>query len=54
MEDPVIAGDGITYERKFIQQWLTRSNKSAFTGGPLPHKTLIPNIPLRNNIKNFK
>ena len=48
MKDPVIAGDGITYERKSIEEWISKRDTSPFTGAPLPHKTLISNIALRS------
>jgi hypothetical protein len=48
-EDPVIcAGDGQTYERKEIEEWLKNKNTSPFdTSKPLTSKTLIPNIAVR-------
>lgn len=35
MQDPVIAGDGIYYERKAIQEWLKYKNRSFVTGKPI-------------------
>ena len=48
-EDPVIcAGDGQTYERKEIEEWLKNKETSPFdTSKPLTSKTLIPNITVR-------
>jgi len=48
-EDPVIcAGDGQTYERKEIDNWLKNKETSPFdTSKPLSSKTLIPNIAVR-------
>ena len=48
-EDPVIcAGDGQTYERTEIEEWLKNKNTSPFnTSKPLSSKTLIPNIAVR-------
>lgn len=38
--DPVVAGDGHTYERACIQQWLKTSTKSPKTNLPLPTTAL--------------
>jgi hypothetical protein len=32
MEDPVVAADGVTYERSFIENWFTRSGDSPLMG----------------------
>ena len=49
MRDPVVAIDGHTYERKYIEQWLriTPSPKSPMTGSELRETALIPNHALR-------
>ena len=44
MQDPVIAGDGHTYERAAIQHWLQGSSLSPVTGEKLPHTRLVPNV----------
>ena len=44
MQDPVIAGDGHTYERAAIQHWLQGSSLSPVTGDKLPHTRLVPNV----------
>ncbi|KAL3153167.1 hypothetical protein ABBQ38_011919 [Trebouxia sp. C0009 RCD-2024] len=44
MVDPVIAGDGHTYERTAIQHWLQGSSLSPVTGDKLPHTRLVPNV----------
>ena len=44
MKDPVIAGDGHTYERAAIQHWLQGGSLSPVTGEKLPHTRLVPNV----------
>ncbi|GJP82637.1 hypothetical protein CLOP_g12870 [Closterium sp. NIES-67] len=44
MQDPVIAPDGYTYERRFIEDWLKENTVSPKTGKQLPHKALVPNL----------
>ena len=54
MEDPCIAADGHSYERREIEAWLDRSKRiSPMTGAPLPHTHLMPNHALRNAIQDF-
>ncbi|CAI7923342.1 unnamed protein product [Closterium sp. NIES-54] len=43
-KDPVIAADGYTYERRYIEEWFKDSSVSPKTGKPLSHKALIPNL----------
>ena len=48
-DDPVVASDGITYEKAAIQAWILLKNEddvvvSPSTGDPLTHRTLVPNI----------
>lgn len=64
MEDPVICGDGHSYERAAIEAWVWRCGcssarqrakckhkvSSPVTNMPLPHKQLIANHALRNLI----
>jgi hypothetical protein len=52
LQDPVITCDGITYERKAIEEWFSCGNgetvvTSPMTGMPLPVMTLIPNVALK-------
>jgi len=51
MQDPVVAGDGHTYDRSSISQWLLRSSKSPMTGEILENNSLLPNFTLRSMIK---
>ena len=54
MEDPCIAADGNSYERREIQAWFARGKRtSPMTGAQLPHTHLTPNINLKKAIQNF-
>lgn len=48
MEEPVVAADGHTYERKAIEQWLMRHRTSPKTNAPLDSRTLVPNHSIRS------
>jgi hypothetical protein len=50
MRDPVVASDCYTYERRAIEEWMSRSMISPKTGTPLPNKELVPNLTLRASI----
>jgi len=56
--DPVIAADGITYERSFIEKWFLEGNlKSPVTGLTFDNKKITPNFALQkvlNLIKELK
>lgn len=54
MEDPVIASDGITYNRSEIEEWFKKHHTSPKTGEILKSKGLIPNISIRNAIEEWK
>ena len=58
MKDPVICvGDGNTYERTEIENYLKQNNKSPVTGAAVDNpmlKTLIPNNALKGIIEKFK
>ena len=47
MNDPVVASDGFTYDRSFIEGWFRENNTSPTTGGELLTKELIPNNSLK-------
>ena len=50
--DPVVCtGDGQTYERSAIVQWLAASDMSPVTGQPLVSRDLVPNRALRSIIQ---
>ena len=58
MTDPVICPDGHSYEREYIEQWITQNNGnfvSPMTGARmlLTVEQLIPNIVLRQTIQEF-
>ena len=55
MKDPVTASDGYSYERTAIEAWF-RNGKSTSprTGLALINTHLIPNIPLRNLIREYQ
>lgn len=54
MEDPCVAADGYTYDRKAIEIWLKEDDKSPMTNLPLPDKSLIPNYTLLSAIMEWK
>jgi len=54
MEDPVVAADGHSYERKAIEGWFSSHNTSPLTNLPLKNKDLIPNHNLRSSIAQYK
>lgn len=43
-EDPVVAADGHTYERKAVSKYLESNDVSPLTGDKLAHKSLTPNL----------
>ena len=51
MKDPVICSDGITYEKKSIEEWLRRNSISPITRQPITVRNLFPNIALRSLIQ---
>jgi hypothetical protein len=53
MRDPVIAGDGHSYERESIERWLQTHRTSPMTGRPLHSRNLIPNHRLRSLIDDL-
>ncbi|KAL0321679.1 UNVERIFIED_CONTAM: U-box domain-containing protein 52 [Sesamum calycinum] len=54
MTDPCVAGDGYTYERKAIEEWLKEKDTSPMTNLQLPHKCLTPNYTLLSAIMEWK
>ncbi len=54
MKEPVILMDGHSYERKAIEDWLTRSGRSPLTNELLSDRTtLIENYALKSSIESF-
>nr|CAD1820636.1 unnamed protein product [Ananas comosus var. bracteatus] len=54
MDEPYVASDGYTYDRKAIEMWLSMNDKSPMTNLRLPNKNLIPNHSLRSAIEDWK
>ncbi|KAI4371554.1 hypothetical protein MLD38_019774 [Melastoma candidum] len=53
MEDPLVAGDGFTYEAEAIRGWLDQHDTSPMTNLPLPNLNLVPNRTLRSAIQEW-
>lgn len=50
-----MAGDGFSYERAAIEDWLARgSGSSPMTGAALVHQHLIPNLAVRSAVSILK
>ncbi|KAL9667511.1 hypothetical protein QQ045_001872 [Rhodiola kirilowii] len=54
MEDPHVAADGYSYDRKAIMKRLEETDQSFITGLPLPHKQLVANYTLLTAILEWK
>lgn len=54
MQEPCVAADGYTYDRKSIETWIQENDKSPMTNLPLPNKNLIPNYTLLSAIMEWK
>eukprot|EP00961_Rhodomonas_salina_P173653 2341958-Rhodomonas_salina.1 len=54
MRDPVIAADGLTYERDAIERWLEGHDTSPRTGAVLPNKLLIANVTFLQAIEEWE
>ncbi|XP_044959092.1 U-box domain-containing protein 35-like [Hordeum vulgare subsp. vulgare] len=54
MEDPCVAADGYTYDRKAIETWVSMKDKSPMTNLRLPSRSLIPNHSLRSAIMDWR
>lgn len=52
MQDPVIAMDGNSYERREILKWLKKKRVSPLTGYQM-NTTIVPNHTLRNTISDI-
>lgn len=53
LRDPVVAADGITYERHAITNWLTSHDTSPMTNIPLANLELHPNNLVRTLIEEL-
>lgn len=54
MEEPVVASDGYTYEKKAILEWLNNSKRSPMTNAPFPKTLFIVNMSLKSAIKEWR
>jgi len=54
MEDPVMAADGFTYERKAIMEWLKGHRRSPMTNEPMAEIVLIANHGLKSAIEEWR
>ncbi|XP_076894117.1 U-box domain-containing protein 35-like isoform X2 [Bidens hawaiensis] len=54
MDDPCVAADGYTYDRRAIEQWFEESDSSPMTNLPLTSRSLTPNITLLSAIMEWK
>nr|DAD47154.1 TPA_asm: hypothetical protein HUJ06_017091 [Nelumbo nucifera] len=54
MDNPCVAADGYTYDRRAIEIWLAQNDKSPMTNLPLPNKNLLPNYTLLSAITEWK
>ena len=54
MDDPVMAFDGHTYERRAIESWLKRRHTSPKTGEELTTAVLLPNHAIRGQIVEWR
>ena len=54
MKDPVICSDSHTYERSAIETWLSKNSQSPMTREIITKDSIVPNITLRNIIKQFR
>ncbi|CAK4724697.1 hypothetical protein LEN26_018362 [Aphanomyces euteiches] len=54
MEDPVVASDGHSYDRKSIQRWFEHKCSSPVTNAWLSSSQLVPNHTLRQAIREYK
>lgn len=50
--DPVLAADGITYEREALTMYFQSQNRSPMTREKIP-TTLIPNVNMKNRVRRL-
>jgi len=53
MSDPVLAGDGHTYDRTAIERWLRSHKTSPKNNDPLPHQMVVPNHNLKRLLEDM-
>ena len=54
MDEPVVAADGFTYEKRCILEWFQKKRTSPTTGAVLISTALIPNHSLKSQINQWK
>ena len=54
MDEPVMAFDGHTYERRAIERWFKRRQTSPKTGEQLANAVLLPNHAMRGQIIEWR
>lgn len=54
IEEPVVAVDGFTYEKRSILEWFRMNRTSPITGAVLTSTTLIPNHSLKSQINQWR
>jgi hypothetical protein len=50
MDDPCVAADGYTYDRKAIEKWLEENDKSPMTNMVVPHNIASPSCTLLSSM----
>ena len=51
--DPVVAPDGVTYDRASIRRWLAAHDVSPVTRAPMASGPLAPNAAVRDYVSAF-
>lgn len=54
MNEPCVAADGYTYDRRAIEDWFEEHNTSPMTDSPLLSKNLLPNYTLYTAIMEWR
>ncbi|XP_010438919.1 PREDICTED: U-box domain-containing protein 35-like [Camelina sativa] len=54
MNEPCVAADGYTYDRRAIEEWLEEHDTSPMTDSPLRSKSLLPNYTLYTAIMEWR
>ncbi|EOA16012.1 hypothetical protein CARUB_v10004133mg [Capsella rubella] len=54
MNEPCVAADGYTYDRRAIEEWLEEHDTSPMTDSPLRSKNLLPNYTLYTAIMEWR
>ncbi|KAJ4913133.1 U-box domain-containing protein 35 [Raphanus sativus] len=54
MNEPCVAADGYTYDRRAIEEWFEEHNTSPMTDTPLHSKNLLPNYTLYTAIMEWR